>query len=278
MPTVICEQNNKHLNFYHNNNYQTRGIIVEKLIRESINTYSLENLNFKLVIWTGDYLGDKLNQDLDCANNDMYCFCSFSGDYSKCFPSWIYDSWIEIGVEDTTSHVSSFINSQPLINKIGWIGNIKMHENRKIFFEKFKHTSFTEAGINFWNSNTKPMSLQEQIDRWKYLIDLNANGYSGRLIFLLSSPRIVFIVDTKYKEWYWEFLEPWKHYIPIKYDFSDLKENFDKIESDKQLQEYIHYNQQQFAKKYLIKEVALKKIANILITNSTNDIFNMVFK
>lgn len=290
MALVYCAQKNKRIFFIHRYNFQTRGIITEKLIRETIEKYNLQHHNFNIKICTGDYLGDTWHEkDKDILDNTTYSFCASDNNYTKCFPSWIYDSWQEIGVSNTTEYIKNIIDTKFKYNKIGWIGNTRMNISRKIFLEKFRKTSFTEAisqndptrhcqdkNRRFLPSFFGFLTLQGQVDRWKYLIDLNARGYSGRLIFLLSSPRIIFIQETKHKEWYWEFLKPWQHYIPVKHDFSDLRENFDKIESDNELQEYIKYNQKIFANKFLTKSAALWKIANIL-SSISNQSFSSVF-
>jgi len=60
------------------------------------------------------------------------------------------------------------------------------------------------------------------IRKYKYLLDIGGNGYSGRLKFLLFSNRPVFIVERNYIEYWHNQLIPYVHYIPVREDLSDL--------------------------------------------------------
>lgn len=61
--------------------------------------------------------------------------------------------------------------------------------------------------------------------KYKYLIDVDGNtcGYS-RCYWTLLSNSAVFKQVTDNMQWYYGAIEPYKHYIPVKKDFSDLIE------------------------------------------------------
>ncbi|KAK7052187.1 beta-1,2-xylosyltransferase 1 [Favolaschia claudopus] len=63
-------------------------------------------------------------------------------------------------------------------------------------------------------------SVQEAGD-YKYVIDVDGNGWSGRFKRLITSNSLVF-KSTIYPEWYIDRIAPWVHYIPIQLDLSDL--------------------------------------------------------
>jgi hypothetical protein len=44
------------------------------------------------------------------------------------------------------------------------------------------------------------VSFHDQIARWRYLIDIEGTGYSGRFKLLLSAPRLVFLQERPHKE------------------------------------------------------------------------------
>jgi len=50
------------------------------------------------------------------------------------------------------------------------------------------------------------------------------NGYLGRLKYLLFSKRLILLVDRNYIEYFHNELIPYKHYITVKMDLSDLLE------------------------------------------------------
>jgi len=76
---------------------------------------------------------------------------------------------------------------------------------------------------NINNNNPNYLSLPDLM-KYKYLIDIGGNGYSGRLKFLLFSKRPLLIVDRNYIEYFHDDLVPYLHYIPVKMDLSDLDE------------------------------------------------------
>ncbi|KAF8918437.1 glycosyl transferase family 90-domain-containing protein [Mucidula mucida] len=60
-------------------------------------------------------------------------------------------------------------------------------------------------------------------DAWqyKYIIDVDGNGWSGRFKQLMSSKSLVF-KSTVYPEWFLDRVQPWVHYVPVQVDLSDL--------------------------------------------------------
>ena len=64
--------------------------------------------------------------------------------------------------------------------------------------------------------------LEEQW-KYKYLMVLDGWSFSDRLQTFLSSGSLVFRA-TLYEEWFEERIVPYKHYVPVKLDFSDLQE------------------------------------------------------
>lgn len=180
-------------------------------------------------------LDDKGNTSCEC---DKYSFC-----YNKnnpnlkqfCGPDFIFHSWPSVNImsfEITKNEIIKSGNSLPIIDKIGWCGNIYSaekgtveHDTRPllkkigdqypdIFDIKHSHIYY-----NFNNSNY--MTFIDLI-KYKYLIDIGGNGYSGRLKLLLFSKRPLLLVDRNYIEYFHNDLTPYIHYIPVKMDLSDL--------------------------------------------------------
>jgi hypothetical protein len=57
--------------------------------------------------------------------------------------------------------------------------------------------------------------------RYKYLLDIDGNGWSSRFRRLMSQDAVVF-KSTIYPEWWLDRVEPWVHYVPVKMDFEDI--------------------------------------------------------
>ncbi|KAJ7178197.1 glycosyl transferase family 90-domain-containing protein [Mycena filopes] len=66
-------------------------------------------------------------------------------------------------------------------------------------------------------------SPREEIYRYKYVLDVDGNTFSGRYLGLLRSGSLVFKA-TAFDEYFNDWLRPYEHYIPVKIDMSDLVE------------------------------------------------------
>ncbi|KAG6336178.1 hypothetical protein ID866_2916 [Astraeus odoratus] len=56
---------------------------------------------------------------------------------------------------------------------------------------------------------------------YKYLIDLDGMGYSGRFMALMASDSAV-IKSTVYREFFSDWIEPWLHFIPLSSSYSEI--------------------------------------------------------
>lgn len=74
---------------------------------------------------------------------------------------------------------------------------------------------------------------QEKIFEFKYQIDVdgNSNAWSSLFIKLLSGGVVLKIESPeRFKQWYYNKLEPWINYVPIKADLSDLIEKIEYLQ------------------------------------------------
>ncbi|KAL7538398.1 hypothetical protein ACHAXR_008530 [Thalassiosira sp. AJA248-18] len=84
------------------------------------------------------------------------------------------------------------------------------------------------------------MSMEEMA-KYKYHIDLGGGGgtdWSGT-IQKLAMPGLLFHHQTGGVDWFHEHLMPWVHFIPVKEDLSDLKEQFEWAEANDHKARYI---------------------------------------
>ncbi|KAF7303773.1 hypothetical protein MIND_00606900 [Mycena indigotica] len=56
---------------------------------------------------------------------------------------------------------------------------------------------------------------------YRYVLDVDGNGWSGRFKRLITSNALVFKASL-YPEWWLDRVQPWVHYIPIQLDLNDL--------------------------------------------------------
>lgn len=69
---------------------------------------------------------------------------------------------------------------------------------------------------------TERVPLEESLARYRYILSVDGVGCADRVPTLLSSANLVFIVASDFHEFWYADLVPFKHYIPVKKDLSDL--------------------------------------------------------
>ncbi|KAF7365338.1 CAP10 domain-containing protein [Mycena venus] len=68
-----------------------------------------------------------------------------------------------------------------------------------------------------------PQSPKEEVYKYKYLLDIDGNTFSGRYLGLLKSGSLVF-KSTVFDEYFNDWIRPYEHYIPVLPDLSDVVE------------------------------------------------------
>jgi hypothetical protein len=221
----------------------------------------------EIAIHTGDYE----------ANNSDYTY-SKQGSYNNIIPDFNFHAWPEIGIHDYETFVKE-IDTAGLhnyeINKVGWIGNTNTNFRRKQALEianshKELFDMFDMHWIKTGNivmNSSKYISTPELAKRYSILMDIEGNGYSARVKHLLWSHRPVLLVDRPHKEFYYEFLKEWEHYIPVKRDLSDLveKTKWCLENYDKALQ--IAENAYQFSKLHLTRDACYAQWNTLISRN-----------
>lgn len=103
-----------------------------------------------------------------------------------------------------------------------------------------------------------PYEDQQQLWKWKFLLDVDGFAWSGRFSELLKSKSLVFH-SSMFQVWYDPWLWPWVHYVPLGLNGSDWFESvrfFAQEETGKHLAKRMAYESSQWAKSVLRKEDA----------------------
>jgi len=93
------------------------------------------------------------------------------------------------------------------------------------------HGCYTDGCNTLKNSSIPPIDSHPFDAHWKYkvLMDLEGYGWSNRFKRLLYSNSVVFRHTTIFSEFWQDWVKPWVHYIPVKFDFSDVEEKLDRV-------------------------------------------------
>ena len=208
-----------------------RNMITTAMIMEAIESDFYQDKKFSFWVLTGDSLYFKKKN----------LFTYSVDDESKlqwCIPDFAFNQWPEANIfsyKEECIKIHEHSKHPPKFNKIYWAGNLNTHFTRQFFYDRFK-TDIARFEIHVVDTSKKDYMLSivpiyKQLE-YKYLIDLQGNGYSGRLKYLLHSGRLLFIQERKWKSYYHFKLKPFVHYIPVKEDFSDLYDQLDWAEKN----------------------------------------------
>jgi len=241
---------------------QTRNISTMKCMYEADKIYNWPN--FMITIRTCDSCA---YEEYGYSKNSLH----------KLVPDFNFWAWPEVGINDYSTTVNEIMcagNEPATHNKIGWIGNINTSSVRKslLIYGKKYPTILDVISMEWLQTKTikldatNYLSMIDLVKKYSFLIDVEGYGYSGRLKYLLWSQRPVLLVDRPYKEYFFEYLKEWEHYIPVKRDLSDLLEKMKWCFSNTEKANQIAQNALEFSKKYLTRESCYKKWDNIIQT------------
>lgn len=125
---------------------------------------------------------------------------------------------------------------------VHWRGSTTGSEQRNIAVTQYFDNSLCDIAFSVLCQGYKPEKPEHckneiqdfpQMLENKYLLSINGNDKASDINWKLASDSLVFISYPKYESWLMEsMLEPWIHYIPLKYDYSDLIEKYKWAESN----------------------------------------------
>ena len=110
-------------------------------------------------------------------------------------------------------------------------------------------------------------STVDRIDhlKYKYLVDVDGNSCSfERYFWLLLSNSLVIKQVTPYVQWYYGALKPYKHFLPVKEDLSDLMEKISWARTHDSEAKAIAQNATQFVQENLTDEDTLVYLKHLL--------------
>ncbi|KAM7196025.1 hypothetical protein V8F20_007219 [Naviculisporaceae sp. PSN 640] len=102
----------------------------------------------------------------------------------------------------------------------------------------------------------KKYADQTDAFKYKYVLDIDGNAFSGRFYAFLKSNSLVFKWAI-FREWHYEWLKPWAHYIPLSLKGDEWLEAvrwFDQDELGKKEAERVAIMSQDWANKVVRKE------------------------
>lgn len=106
--------------------------------------------------------------------------------------------------------------------------------------------------------------MEDQVSEYRYMIDVEGFGYSGRLKLLLHAARAVLMQDRPHREYFFGDIEPFRHYVPVARDFSDLVDRIQWLRANPKREAEIVAEAQHFARTRLTRRAAIEVWAALL--------------
>lgn len=161
-------------------------------------------------------------------------------DTPNLFPDYIFGNWWHIGLIDFDKFTAEILAKsdgvEPTDSTCFWIGNSEVHLARQHYHKlAADHPERLTCETMTWTENgskpTKFVPLSDQ-HKYKYLLDIEGLGWSGRLKLLPFCCRPILVQDRPYWSWSDQQLVAGKHYWPVERDFSNLMEVLDEIDAE----------------------------------------------
>lgn len=262
---LVSKRDNK-LNFVDLHECESRNKSTFKCIEQADNIYNFKDFDWIIINTSDKDLGNSYH------NLKLFSFSSLNGNYDHVCPDFLFDCWKEVQIDDyekVVEQICQINDEKPTTNFLGWRGALT-HHNRYNLLKLTDKNLYDVEEIVWDRSNPDKLtcvnyvSLIDSVKKWRYLIDVEGHGYSARVKIFLFSKRLLFLQDRPYKEWYYQDLKPWIHFVPLKPDLSDLNENFEIVRNDPNLEKQIYNNAFDFAQKNLKKSNAFERWKHII--------------
>lgn len=108
---------------------------------------------------------------------------------------------------------------------------VKSNELFNIKFTEVKQCSTTDCHEEDAYFDTAPREKQSEAWKYRYLLDMDGNAYSGRFYAFLQSYAVIMKLSF-FREWHENILFPWVHYVPLSLKTIGYAEIFRFFEQD----------------------------------------------
>ena len=271
MSAIIVEfdKANDRLHIAEQGGWQSRHAATSHLFLEALRTVRPALRSFRVVVFTGDRP----------ANGAAMAYCRRDGQNVIAIPDYLFWYWPEIGVPDYSELTKQMVRSSaslPVIDKLFWIGNVDTHPSRKNLVRLAAERDDMRIESMGWQGGASANASESRLPsigsffslpdhcRYKYLLDMQGVGHSGRLKVLLFSGRPVFVQDRPWKEYFHDMLVPFEHYIPVEESLGDLTAKLEWARKHPSECEHITVAAQNFAAQNLTREAAVEYLRRVL--------------
>mmetsp|Transcript_14859 Transcript_14859/g.32061 ORF Transcript_14859/g.32061 Transcript_14859/m.32061 type:complete len:547 (+) Transcript_14859:210-1850(+) len=168
-----------------------------------------------------DFEKDVAREMSDTSDNMTVALDGIRKVYDELVPRWKGVVWTAEAESEAMHKSGSLPWADMKFSSVVYMGV----KNDTAYYEQFNNYGISAVG--------NKMSLEE-LAKYKYHIDIGGGGgttWSGTLE-KLALPGLLFHHETETRDYYYNRLEPYVHFVPVKQDLSDLKEKYDWAEQN----------------------------------------------
>jgi len=265
---IYCKLNRGRLHVVFDDPWKVRHIQVAVLIAKAVALLGLRTLP-PFFVNTGDKPGQRAPRSIT-----KFAACSVDGYAEVAAPDFIFQGWPEAGFEDydaKTAALAGASGSSPRDDRAGWVGRCDNQPRADLLATALRCPQAVEVVDTVAAYNVRTQSylrplipMEEQASRYRFLIDVEGFGYSGRLKLLLHAGRVVLLLDRPHREFFMGAMEPFRHYVPVARNASDLVERIEWLRANPAREAEIVREGQHFARTRLTLQAAVEAWAGLL--------------
>jgi len=189
---------------------------------------------------------DKLIPDLYSMEINHKIDNNFSPlDFDQFKKIWLKKKSILYWRGSTTGKIYSNINELNSLQRIQICNNYKNTDGLDIKITKIVQNKINIRHVRDWLISKNIFSEkidEEDFKLYKYYPDIPGNALAWGTIRKYLMGNLIFKPYTKRKLFYYQFMQPWKDYIPVTEDFTDLNEKYQWVESNIEEAAFIAWN------------------------------------
>lgn len=203
-----------------------------------------------------------------------FASCTVDGFADVAAPDFIFEGWPEASFDNYDAKIAEMVaasHTEPQHDRAIWLGRVMPGARSALMTASARNPDAIEAiGTNATYDQSSDlyrsliMTMEEQVRLYRYLIDVEGYGYSGRLKMLLHSGRVVLVQDRPYRDFFFDGIEPYRHYVPVARDCSDLAERIEWLRANPSRSAEIAAEARRFAAARLTRKAAIESWAALL--------------
>ncbi|WP_181763303.1 glycosyl transferase family 90 [Mesorhizobium sp. B2-4-15] len=203
-----------------------------------------------------------------------FAFSQADGYGEVAAPDFVFDGWPDAKFDDydrKTRAMAAASEEPPRDDRLFWAGRCMNGVRRRIveiasvrpdLVEAYDTEQNYDVAINRYS--TRFRTMEDQVATYRYMIDVEGAGYSGRFKMLLHTKRVVLLQDRPWREWFFDDIEPFRHYVPVARDLSDLTERIEWLRANPKMETEIAAEARHFAQTRLTRAAAVAAWAKLL--------------